>query len=317
MTRFSHALLTWALVASCLVARGQGVWDNPFESTLRTHERKAWTFSAGTSQLMGVPSSFQSSWIQTHLVGDSTVLDTMHNGLWRAQPQVGWRVGFGQLWLLEDALWSDRISASLHVSQSRTRESFVGELKGSGADTSVAFVEDLVTTEASATTVGLDLQSMRALATGPDGFVEWRTGLRAAYHLTQNASSGSDVFFQPAQLPDWHVALTVGLGAGLKVYRGRMVRLTVDMDLLQLAKSRTDTLVRVLDADARGLDWQQLGYRPWRVTLHRDMYRRKAEPGCAAPTRSTASKTLFNRKMAGAGKAKQKGWKEAMERLEE
>lgn len=266
---------------------------------------------------MGVPSSFQSSWIQTHLVGDSAVLDTLHNGLWRAQPQVGWRVGFGQLWLLEDALWSDRISASLHVSQSRTRESFVGDLKGSGADTSVAFVEDLITTEAAATTVGLDLQSMRALATGPDGFVEWRTGLRAAYHLTQTASSGSNVFFQPAQLPDWHVALTVGLGAGLKVYRGRMVRLTVDMDLLQLAKARTNTLVRVLNADVRGLDWQQLGYRPWRVTLHRDMYRRKPEPGCAAPTRSTASKTLFNRKMSRGGKAKHKGWKEAMERLEE
>ena len=310
--RFAHAMLTCALVASHLAAWGQAVWDNPFESTLRTHERKAWTFSAGTSQLMGVPSSFQSTWIRTHLVGDSLVPDTMHNGLWRAEPQVGWRVGFGQLWLLEDALWSDRISASLHVSQSRTRESFVGELKGAGADTSVTFVENLITTEASATTVGLDLQSMRALATGPDGFVEWRTGLRAAYHLTQTAPSGSDMFFQPAQLPDWHVALTVGLGAGLKVYRGRMVRLTVDMDLLQLAKGRTDTLVRVLDADVRGLDWQQLGYRPWRITLHHDLYRRKPEQGCAAPTRSTASKTLFDPKMQGHGKAKSKGLKKAL-----
>lgn len=312
MRRFAHAILTWAIVALSLAARGQGVWDNPFESTLRTHERQAWTVSAGTSQLMGMPSSFSFALVQTHFVGDSLVPDTMSNGLWRAHPHVGWRIGFGHLWLLEDALWSDRVSASLCVSQSKVRESFVGEIKGSGADTSVAFVDEWLWAEASATTVSLDAQSMRALATGPDGFVEWRTGLRAAYHLTQTDLKASELFFQPAQLPDWHIALTFGLGAGLKVYRGRMVRLTVDVDVLQLAQAPTDANVRIVNSDVRGLDWLQLGYRPWRVTVHHDLYRRKPEQGCAAPTRSTASKTLFDPKMSGHGKAKNKGLKKAL-----
>ncbi len=313
MTRFATASFFWSLVASSPVVYGQAVWDNPFESTLRTHERKAWTLSAGTSQLMGVPSSFQSTLVRSHLAGDSVMLDTLHNGLWRAEPQVGWRLGLGHMWLLEEALWADRVSASLHVSQTQLRESFVGEIKGSGADTSLAFVDELLWTNASATAVDLTLQSMRALATGPDGFVEWRTGLRAAFHLSQSEPNVSEMFLPPALLPQWHLALSMGVGAGLKVYRGRMVRLTVDADVLQLAQAPTETLVRVVNPDVRGLDWLQLGYRPWRVTLHHDLYRRKPEQGCAAPTRSEASKTLFDPKMKGHGKAKNKGLKKALE----
>ena len=66
MTRYAHASLTWALVALSVAAWGQGVWDNPFESTLRTHERKAWTWSGGTSMLMGMPSEVQSAWVLNH-----------------------------------------------------------------------------------------------------------------------------------------------------------------------------------------------------------------------------------------------------------
>ena len=317
MTRFTQAVLTLALVSSTTLLWGQAIWDNPFESTLRTHERKAWTLSAGTSQLMGMPSSLASTLVRTHVVGDSLMLDTLHNGLFRAEPRVGWRVGFGHLWLLEDALWADRVSASVHFSQTSSRESFVGEIKGSGADTSVAFVDELIWTEASATAVEMDLQSMRALATGPDAFVEWRTGIRGAFHLAQSMPTTSDMFLPPAQLPGWNVALSFGIGAGLKVYRGRMLRLTVDADVIQFAQAPTESLVRIVDSDVRGLDWLQLGYRPWRVTLHHDLYRRKPEEGCAAPTRSTASKTLFDPKMKGHGKAKNKGFKKAMKSRED
>jgi hypothetical protein len=307
--RFCTAAL---FILVSFTGRAQGVWDNPFDSTQRTHERKAWTFSVGTSQAMGIPSSHRSSWILNHGTLEAPLLDTLHLGVWTARPRVGWRAGFGHLWLREDPLWADRISTSLHVSSTRIDESFLGEVKGVGADTSVAFVDELLWASAQATAVDLDVQAMRAVATGPDGFLELRAGLRAACHLTQTDPTPDPRMFEPARLPTWHAALTLGLGAGLKVYRGRMVRLTVDVDALQLAQARTDTLLRVLDSDVRGLDWLQGGYRPWRVTLHHDLYRRKPEQGCAAPTRSTASKTLFDPKMSGTGKAKYKGLKKAM-----
>lgn len=312
MTRFAHASLTWALVALSLSAWGQGVWDNPFESTLRTHERKAWTWSGGASMLMGMPTEVQSAWVLNHGTVEAPELDTLHQGIWRAEPLAGWQVGLGHLWLREDALWADRLSAGIHVSQARNAESFLGVVKGTGGDTSVAFVDSLMRTQASALALELRLQSMRAVATGPDGFVEVRTGMRAAYNLSQTALEDRPHFFQPMALPTWHVAWTAGIGCGLKVYRGRMVRLGVDVDVLQLAQASQEMTFRVVNSDVRGLDWMQSGYRPWRATLNVDLYRRKPEEGCAAPTRSTASKTLFDPKMKGVGKAKNKGLKKAL-----
>ena len=71
---------------------------------------------------------------------------------------------------------------------------------------------------------------------------------------------------------------------------------------------------RFVDADVDGLDWMQGTYRPWRVSLHHDLVPPKPQEGCAAPTRSTASKTLFDPKMKGVGKAKNKGLKKVLER---
>ena len=169
-------------------------------------------------------------------------------------------------------------------------------------------------TQASALAVELRLQSMRAVATGPDGFVEIRTGMRAAYTLSQTALENRPHFFKPMALPEWHVAWTAGIGCGLKIYRGRMVRLGVDVDVLQLAQAPQDMTFRAVNSDVRGLDWMQSGYRPWRAILNVDLYRRKPEEGCAAPTRSPVSKTLFDPKMKGVGKAKNKGLKKALKK---
>ena len=108
------------------------------------------------------------------------------------------------------------------------------------------------------------------------------------------------------------------MGVGFKVYRGRMLRLHVEADWLQLAQARTPDVVRVVDADVRGLNWLQGGYRPWRVTLTHDLFRRKPAESCANPTRSEASKTLFDpKKMKGGKKAKSKGFKKALEERED
>ena len=88
----------------------------------------------------------------------------------------------------------------------------------------------------------------------------------------------------------------------------------VDVDVLQIAQATQEMTLRVVNSDVRGLDWMQSGYRPWRATLNVDLYRRKPEEGCAAPTRSTASKTLFDPKMKGVGKAKNKGLKKALKK---
>ena len=258
---------------------------------------------------MGSPSSVQSAWILQHGEGENTIIDTLHLGLWKAEPQAGWNVGFGHLWLQEEPLWADRITASIHLSRHRLEETFIGQIKGVGADTSVAFVDDLIRATAQATSASAELQTMRALATGPEGFVEWRTGLRGAFMISQSQTTVSDNFFTPAELPYWHVALTMGIGAGFKVYRGRMFRLTLDADVLQLAKASQVYSNRFVEARMRGLDWLQSGYRPWRLTLHHDLYRRKPAQGCAAPTRSDESKTLFDPSMKGIGKAKHKGRK--------
>ena len=259
--------------------------------------------------MMGAPSSVQSAWLLQHGEGENAIVDTLHLGLWNAEPQAGWHVGFGHLWLQKEPLWADRITASIHLSRHRLEETFIGQIKGMGADTSVAFVDDLIRASAQATSASAELQTMRALATGPEGFVEWRTGLRGAFMISQSQTTVSDNFFSPAELPSWHVALTMGIGAGFKVYRGRMFRLTLDADVLQLAKASQVYSNRFVESRMRGLDWLQSGYRPWRLTLHHDLYRRKPELGCAAPTRSDESKTLFDPSMKGIGKAKHKGRK--------
>ena len=145
---------------------------------------------------------------------------------------------------------------------------------------------------------------LSAAVTGPDAFVEWSTGLRGAWVFQQQSDTLAPVFFESATLPAWHVAWTAGVGVGFKVYRGRMLRLHVEADWLQLAQARTPDVVRVVDADVRGLNWLQGGYRPWRVTLTHDLFRRKPAESCANPTRSEASKTLFDpKKMKGRQKS--------------
>lgn len=292
---------------------GQRIWDNPFESTLRTHQNKAWTLSAGTAMMMGVPSTLPSDRVINHGSKEVPILDTLHHGIWTTMPQLGWRVGAGHLWLREEPIWADRWSVSMHLSQVRQQESFIGSVKGVGVDTSLVIIENPLLTEASAMALDFDVQSARGLSAGPEGFLEWRVGVRGAFHLGQTGAPVLPMFFAPLTLPQWHVAFVVGLGAGLKIYRGRMVRLTVDVDALQLVQGQQPQTTRATDADVRGLNWMQSGYRPWRLTLHHDLYRRKPDAGCAAPTHSKASKTLFDPKtMKGVGKAKHRGLKKAL-----
>ena len=312
------AILALVLSLPWTTSIGQRIWDNPFESTLRTHQNKAWTLSVGTAMMMGVPSTLQTDRVLNHGSTAAPVLDTLHQGVWTTEPQLGWRVGAGHLWLREEPLWADRWSVSFHLSQVRQQERYIGNVKGVGADTSVAFTESPILTQASAWALDLDVQSARGLSTGPEGFLEVRAGMRGAFHLGQSGTPVLPMFFAPMRLPLWHVAFTLGLGAGMKIYRGRMVRLSVDVDALQLAHGQQPQTTRATDADVRGLNWMQSGYRPWRLTLHHDLYRQKPDAGCAAPTRSTSSKTLFDpKKMKGAGKAKHKGFKKALKNRED
>ena len=312
------AILALVLSLPWTTSIGQRIWDNPFESTLRTHQNKAWTLSVGTAMMMGVPSTLQTDRVLNHGSIEAPVLDTLHQGVWTTEPQLGWRVGAGHLWLREEPLWADRWSVSFHLSQVRQQERYIGNVKGVGADTSVAFTESPILTQASAWALDLDVQSARGLSTGPEGFLEVRAGMRGAFHLGQSGTPVLPMFFAPMRLPQWHVAFTLGLGAGMKIYRGRMVRLSVDVDALQLAQGQQPQTTRATDADVRGLNWMQSGYRPWRLTLHHDLYRQKPDAGCAAPTRSTSSKTLFDpKKMKGAGKAKHKGFKKALKNRED
>ena len=302
-----------------LTGWGQGVWDDPFESTRKTHDTKAWTLSVGTNHFHAVPTSWNSSWVLNHGTAAAPKLDTLHNGLWNSLPSTQWRVGLGHLWMLEDRLWSDRLHVDVGVSRTVKQEQFLGRVKEvNGTDSVLVVVEELLIHEGQSWALDGQIHLLSAVATGPDGFVEWSTGVRAAWIFQQQIDTMAPIFFAPAILPAWHVAWTAGVGVGFKVYRGRMLRLHVEADWLQLAQARTADVVRVVYADVRGLNWMQGGYRPWRVTLTHDLFRRKPAENCANPTRSEASKTLFDpKKMKGGKKAKSKGFKKALEERED
>jgi len=316
-----RALLCLVLGFAGMAMEGQGVWDDPFESTRRAYRPAAWTYHIGTDHVMGLPSSWNSSWVVNRGTDEVPLLDTLHDGLWRAQPRMGAHLGMGHLWLREDALWADRVVAGLEIFLRRNDEMFVGLFKtwegalNAPQDSTLAFTD--IRRSAQAAGLAWNIQAMRGKSTGPDGFVEFQTGLRGAYHLTQSEPSQDAMMFSPAQLPVWHVAWTLGVGAGVKIWRGRMVRLTLSTEALQLGKAPTTEPFRPLQAGVAGLDWMQGSYRPWRVSVHADMYRRKPEGGCAAPTRSTSSKTLWDPKMKGTTKAKHKGLKKALEQRAE
>lgn len=262
--------------------------------------------------MLPVPTSWDSQWTLNHGTAENPGLDTLHAGVMFARPQTGWGASLGHLQMTPDLLWVDRILVKVGVSYLRGKEQFLGLSKPSSTgDTSLVMATTWQGVEASSWSVDVEAQALHARATGPEGFVEFMTGLRGSFRFDQSYTSNAPYLFPHVELPSWNVALVAGAGAGLKVYRGRMVRVQWAVDLLQLAQASSPSGPRVVDIDARGLHWMQGGYRPWRVSFAHDLFRKKPAEGCAAPTRSTASKTLFDPKMKGMGKAKFKGGKKA------
>lgn len=289
------------------MAWGQGVWDDPFESTNRGFRNRAWTFSAGAEQLRPMGSSWASEWI---IPREDLVNDTLHVGQWETTAPPSLLLGAGLVWRRPNALWLDRVSVSAQASRRKANERYMGLLKvQEGEDSSVVTVDDPLVHEGRAWVTALQIQGHSTLLSGPDRYVEWMTGIRAGVHLATSETPTVNNLFQSMSLPQWHVAWTLGLGAGLKVWRGRIVRVSLDVDALQLAKARQTWVPRARDAGLDGLDWMQGTYRPWRVSLHHDLFQPKPQEGCAAPTHSKASKTLFDPKMGKTGKVKHKGYK--------
>ena len=209
-----RAILVLVLGLQWTTSTGQRIWDNPFESTLRTHQNKAWTLSAGTAMMMGVPSTVQSARVINHGSTDAPLLDTLHQGIWTTEPQMGWRVGAGHLWLREDPLWADRWSVSLHLSQVRQQERFIGNVKGVGADTSVAFTEEPMLTQASAMALDLDVQSARGLSAGPEGFLELEGGVRGRFIWAKPEPLSCPCFSRPCGSRSGMWPSLLGLGQG-------------------------------------------------------------------------------------------------------
>ena len=218
------------------MAYGQGVWDDPFESTNRGFRNRAWTFSAGAEQLRPMGSSWASEWI---IPREELVNDTLHVGQWETTAPPSLLLGAGLVWRRSNALWLDRVSVSAQASRRKANERYVGLLKvQEGEDSSVVTVDDPLVHEGRAWVTSLHVQGHSTLLSGPDGYVEWMTGIRAGVHLAASETPTVDNLFQSMSLPQWHVAWTLGVGAGLKVWRGRIVRVSLDVDALQLAKAR-------------------------------------------------------------------------------
>ena len=178
-------------------------------------------------------------------------------------------------------------------------------------------VDELLLNQGSSWALDGQIHLLSAAVTGPDAFVEWSTGLRGAWVFQQQSDTLAPVFFESATLPAWHVAWTAGVGVGFKVYRGRMLRLHVEADWLQLAQARTPDVVRVVDADVRGLNWLQGGYRPWRVTLTHDLFRESRRKAAPTPRGAKRPRRCLTPKDERRQKTKSTGFKKALEERED
>ena len=264
-----RAILALVLGLQWTTSTGQRIWDNPFESTLRTHQNKAWTLSAGTAMMMGVPSTlrvpsdeprFHRRAPPGHVAPrnlDHAAEIGMARGRWT--PLAAGRSSVGRS--LVRVLASESGSTTGEVHRQRER-------RGGGHDCGLHRESDIDPSVRLA--LDLDVQSARGCPPALKG--SWNSGVACeGRFIWAKQDSGPAHVFRAHAAPQWHVVFTLGVGAGLKIYRGRMVRLTVDVDALQLVQGQQPETTRATDADVRGLNWMQsvtgLGASPCTMTF--------------------------------------------------
>ena len=265
-----------------------------FSPTLSDYRSSGWTLSIGGSGLGGSNSPFNEEW----LIANSTsgTIDTVYSGTWT--PQGGFHLagGIGRVFIAKNPILADRFSINLIGSRRTITETFEGVIDGQ---------DSVVVGSGSALNIGVFVDALRTITLTKKVFLE--VGIGGGYRIDFSSKfdfeTSTPLSVLEGEMSPFSGCFEFIMGGGLKMKRGKFIRLQFAADMLQLAP---------INSTAK-LPWRVGDYRPYRAMISCDLFGLKpikSEGSCAAPTHSDKSKELFGKKMRGWGRAKNKRNKE-------
>ena len=291
---FIHSILLCA-ISLCVVLDGNSQ-STSFTSTLKEYRSTGWIFSIGGAGFQGSNTPWGDQRIQIDLfTGES---DTLYYGTWTPNSKLHKTLGIGRVWLINEPILIDRINLNFIVSERNVTESFNGALAGE---------DTVIVGEYTSINLGLHATFFHSFTLSPDLFIEAGLGGGIRYDFFTNGVEviNLDEGFSEGLVPKpLSASLEAIVGVGAMRFRGRFVRVHLAVDLLQLnpinGTSKTP--------------WMLGEYRPYRVILNFDVFRRKPADGCAKPNFSEKSRELFGEEMRGWRKVKNNWKKRRMSR---
>ncbi|MBT5148023.1 MAG: hypothetical protein HOM41_05620 [Flavobacteriales bacterium] len=265
-----------------------------FSPTLSDYRSSGWSLSIGGSGLGGSNSPFNEDW----LIANSTsgTIDTVYSGTWT--PQGGFHLagGIGRVFIAKNPILADRFSINLIGSRRTITETFEGVIDGQ---------DSVVVGSGSALNIGVFVDALRTITLTKKVFLE--VGIGGGYRIDFSSKfdfeTSTPLSVLEGEMSPFSGCFEFIMGGGLKMKRGKFIRLQFAADMLQLAP---------INSTAK-LPWRVGDYRPYRAMISCDLFGLKpikSEGSCAAPTHSDKSKELFGKKMRGWGRAKNKRNKE-------
>ena len=265
-----------------------------FSPTLSDYRSSGWSLSIGGSGLGGSNSPFNEEW----LIANSTsgTIDTVYSGTWT--PQGGFHLagGIGRVFIAKNPILADRFSINLIGSRRTITETFEGVIGGQ---------DSVVVGSGSALNIGVFVDALRTITLTKKVFLE--VGIGGGYRIDFSSKfdfeTSTPLSVLEGEMSPFSGCFEFIMGGGLKMKRGKFIRLQFAADMLQLAP---------INSTAK-LPWRVGDYRPYRAMISCDLFGLKPiKPvgSCAAPTHSDKSKELFGKKMRGWGRAKNKRNKE-------
>ena len=261
-----------------------------FSPTLSDYRSSGWTLSIGGSGLGGSNSPFNEEW----LIANSTsgTIDTVYSGTWT--PQGGFHLagGIGRVFIAKNSILADRFSINLIGSRRTITETFEGVIGGQ---------DSVVVGSGSALNIGVFVDALRAITLTKKVFLE--VGIGGGYRIDFSSEfdfeTSTPLSVLEEEMSPFSGCFEFIMGGGLKMKRGKFIRVQFAADILQLAP---------INSTAK-LPWRVGDYRPYRAMISWDLFGLKPikpEGSCAAPTHSEESSELFGKKMRGSGRAKNK-----------
>mgnify|MGYP001064246866 FL=1 len=265
-----------------------------FSPTLSDYRSSGWSLSIGGSGLGGSNSPFNEDW----LIANSTsgTIDTVYSGTWT--PQGGFHLagGIGRVFIAKNPILADRFSINLIGSRRTITETFEGVIGGQ---------DSVVVGSGSALNIGVFVDALRTITLTKKIFLEMGIGggYRVDFSSKFDFETSTPLSVLEEEMSPFSGCFEFIVGVGLKMKRGKFIRVQFAADMLQLAP---------INSTAK-LPWRVGDYRPYRAMISCDLFGLKPikpEGSCAAPTHSDKSKELFGKKMRGWGRAKNKRNKE-------